>query len=37
MSCKSRDPAPDGRTIMKGRNIGVGDRKSRPDGGYANA
>ena len=34
MSCRSRDPAPDGRTIMKGRDIRVGDMKSRYDGGY---
>jgi hypothetical protein len=37
MSCRSRDPAPDGRTIMKGRDIAVGDMKSRADGGDANA
>jgi hypothetical protein len=37
MSCRSRDPAPDGRKIVKGRDIRVGDMKSRPDGGYGNA
>jgi hypothetical protein len=37
MSCRSRDPAPDGRTIKKGRGIGVGDMKSRADGGYGKA
>jgi hypothetical protein len=37
MSCRSRDPAPAGRKIVKGRDIGVGDMKSRPDGGHDNA
>jgi hypothetical protein len=37
MSCRSRDPTPDGRTRMKGRDIEVGDIKSRHDGGYAKA
>jgi hypothetical protein len=36
MSCRSRDPAPDRSKILKGRDIGVGDMKSRPDGDYAN-
>ena len=34
MSCRSKYPAPDGSMILKGRDIGVGDMKSRHDGGY---